>query len=258
MIAFSYIRDAILIDGNFVSELQAQLAARKVAAGATILIAARTIRHAPAFALRLDSYSLVVAADEYDPAGGTIDVSGRAGSAGAPGSQGAAGSVSATGTNDKPGGNGGNGAIGGAGAKGNSLKVFAKSLVGGAFFARGGDGGAGGKGGNGGVGKTGGSGAAGKNNGDPGDGGGNGSNGNKGGDGGGGGGAAGGCGGVSVAVALVGGSFVGKANTQLQAGTPGTGGAGGTGGFEGNANGKPQAAGGALGCKGVAGEELTF
>ena len=63
---------------------------------------------------------------------------------------------------------------------------------------------------------------------------------------------------MSVAIALVGGSFVGQANTQLQSGTPGDGGAGGAGGYEGNAAGKPQAGPGAIGCKGVAAEESTY
>jgi hypothetical protein len=155
MIAFSYIRDALVINSNFVSELQTQLAARKVAPGATILIAARTIRHAPSFAFTLDGLNLVVAADEYDPSGGSIDVSGRAGANGAVGAKGATGAVNATGTITKPGGNGGNGVAGGVGAKGNALKIFIRSLSGGAFFARGGKGGNGGNGGNGGDGGVG-------------------------------------------------------------------------------------------------------
>lgn len=155
MIAFSYIRDTIVIDADLLAELKTEIATRKINPGATLLLAARSIRHTTGYALRLENFNLVVAADEYDSAGGSIDVSGVSGIPGALGKKGAAGTVSAGGQSDKPGGAGGSGGNGTTGSKGNTLQVFAKTLVSGNFASSGGAGGSGGNGGNGGDGGVG-------------------------------------------------------------------------------------------------------
>lgn len=155
MIAYSHIRDEIVINDAFVTKLLAEASRRKLAVGATILLAARTIRHANGFVLRLDTYNLILAADEYDPAGGAIDLTGRPGTPGTQGTRGAAGTVNATGTNNKPGGKGGIGGSGGAAGPGNTLQIVCRSLRGAKFSSRGGAGGAAGAGGAGGDGGSG-------------------------------------------------------------------------------------------------------
>jgi hypothetical protein len=147
LVARSHIRDSILIDDALIKTLTHELPE-----GQTILIAARVVRHKPDYSIRLDNYNLIIAADEYDARGGSIDLSGRDGAQGSKGSTGTPGSVSAT--SNKPGGRGGNGGDGHVGGKGNKLDIFCRKLVSGRFIARGGSGGAGGTGGTGGAGDS--------------------------------------------------------------------------------------------------------
>ena len=81
----TYVRDTITINEAFLAELTAQIDEKNLNAGSTITIAARVITHAPNYVLRLTNYKLIVIAEEYDAAGGSIDVSGSAGANGAKG-----------------------------------------------------------------------------------------------------------------------------------------------------------------------------
>ncbi|MCZ2079056.1 MAG: hypothetical protein LC130_29160 [Bryobacterales bacterium] len=150
----AYIRDTIIINDAFLSELNSQITEKKLPADgtATITIAAREIKHAPNYILRLTNYKVVVIADEYDAAGGSIDVSGAAGANGVKGPNGAKGYASATPQNNKDGKPGGPGGSGQPGGKGMPLQLFCKRLKQANLLSRGGSGGSGGAGGTGGEG----------------------------------------------------------------------------------------------------------
>jgi hypothetical protein len=148
----TYVRDTITVNDAFLTELTTQIDEKNLAAGSTITIAARVITHAPGYVLRLTNYKLIVIADEYDAAGGSIDVSGTNGPNGAKGADGAKGYASATDANckdGKPGATGGNGV---PGTSGMQVQLFCKRLKAVKLLSCGGSGGNGGPGGKGGDG----------------------------------------------------------------------------------------------------------
>jgi hypothetical protein len=147
VIDLAFMRDQIVVNAQFESNLHQLLGNRGVAAGSCILLAARSIVHEPAYMLHVQGYRLIVVADSYEGAGGSIDVGGSAGAAGSPGAQGARGF--------NPGGDGGpgsDGTNGGPGGDATALTVICQSLRSSRFTANGGAGGAGGVGGAGGGG----------------------------------------------------------------------------------------------------------
>lgn len=82
-------RDWIGVDQAFADELHGVLAFHRPAADSTLVLVARSVRHAPEFVLRVVGHPFVVITESYDGNDGAIDTSGtngKAGSAGSPGS----------------------------------------------------------------------------------------------------------------------------------------------------------------------------
>jgi hypothetical protein len=80
-------RDWILVDQAFADELQGVLAFHRPAPGSTLVLVARSVRHAPEFVLRVVGHPVVVITESYDGNDGAIDTSGTgaARAAGGPG-----------------------------------------------------------------------------------------------------------------------------------------------------------------------------
>jgi hypothetical protein len=78
-------RDWVVVDPVFADELNGALAFHRPPAGSTLVLVARSVRHAPEFVLRVVGHPLVVITESYDGNDGAIDTSGTAGSAGSPG-----------------------------------------------------------------------------------------------------------------------------------------------------------------------------
>jgi hypothetical protein len=127
--SLTYIRDKITVNKALLDELKEEIAYRNLLPGATLLLAARQIKHAPKYDLVVGDYHVILLADEYDAAGGSIDTSGSPGQSGQGGHAGAPGYASATGYSDKPGGVGGNGQPGKAGSNGRSIVSAARGRV---------------------------------------------------------------------------------------------------------------------------------
>jgi hypothetical protein len=147
---WTHLRDRVVFDAVFAQELQAEFAARGIGAGATLLIAARRIEHAPGYTLRLEGYHVQLVANVYEAAGGAIDVSGHDGAPGNTGARGDDGFANAA--DSAPGGPGGNGDDGQGGTGAGSITLIVAEPHGARLLARGGGGGDGGQGGNGGRG----------------------------------------------------------------------------------------------------------
>jgi hypothetical protein len=148
---FLYIRDVIIINAT----LQERIDEQPLIPGSKVILLARQIRHDPGFTLKLKvpGCSVIIAAQEYDGAGGGIDVSGGGGPAGAQGTKGSKGKdPRSDGTGGSAGGPGGIGGPGGRGADATRVRVTCEILRSARLIARGGDGGSGGVGGTGGSG----------------------------------------------------------------------------------------------------------
>jgi hypothetical protein len=78
-------RDWVVIDQAFADELNGVLAFQRPPAGSTLVLIARSVRHAPEFVLRVVGHPVVVITESYDGNDGAIDTSGAAGGPGAPG-----------------------------------------------------------------------------------------------------------------------------------------------------------------------------
>jgi hypothetical protein len=115
-------RDWIVVDQAFADELHGVLAFHRPPADSTLVLVARSVRHAPEFVLRVIGHPLVVITESYDGNDGAIDTSGLPCAAGAPG-----------------------------GCPGSALSLFALAATNVRLIARGGDGGARGRGGSGGM-----------------------------------------------------------------------------------------------------------
>ena len=113
-------REWVVIDQAFADELSGVLAFHRPATGSTLVLVARSVRHAPEFVLRVVGHPVVVITESYDGNDGAIDTSGTAGAAGVPGGPASALSLYAlAATNVRlvaRGGSGGTGGDGGAGA----------------------------------------------------------------------------------------------------------------------------------------------
>jgi hypothetical protein len=70
MSGITYVRDRIVVDNAFRTEIQAELTFRKVAAGSTLYFLAREIVHAPNYTFAMSGHPLVFVADSYDGKGG--------------------------------------------------------------------------------------------------------------------------------------------------------------------------------------------
>lgn len=149
---WTYFRDQIAVNDALKNEITTEINFRKLAPGSILLITARNIKHDANYILRLEGYNLVLVADQYDAAGGAIDVSGHDGTDGQPGTNGAAGYASAGGASDRPGGPGGKGQDGRPGTNGMNVTLFCRQLLNAHLISKGGQGGSGGTGGGGGKG----------------------------------------------------------------------------------------------------------
>jgi hypothetical protein len=78
-------RDWVVVDQAFADELNGVLAFQGPPDGSTIVLVARSVRHAPEFVLRVVGHPVVVITESYDGNDGAIDTSGTAGRAGSPG-----------------------------------------------------------------------------------------------------------------------------------------------------------------------------
>ncbi len=78
-------RDWVVVDQSFADELNGVLAFQRPPADSTIVLVARSVRHAPEFVLRVVGHPVVVITESYDGNDGAIDTSGTAGTPGAPG-----------------------------------------------------------------------------------------------------------------------------------------------------------------------------
>ncbi len=78
-------RDWVVVDQAFADELSGVLAFQRPPAGSTLVLVARSVRHAPEFVLRVVGHRVVVITESYDGNDGAIDTSGTIGMAGAPG-----------------------------------------------------------------------------------------------------------------------------------------------------------------------------
>jgi hypothetical protein len=154
-IEWSYFRDEIILNDAFRAELKSEVDFRAVPQGSTLLLGARIIRHETDYAFRFEGYNLILLAGLYDAGGGSIDVSGHAGTSGQSGQAGREGYASAGGANNRPGGSGAPGAAGSRGSNGMSVTVFCERLLRASLVSNGGSGGGGGAGGNGGKGGNG-------------------------------------------------------------------------------------------------------
>ena len=81
-------RDTLVVDEALHQELLAEIEHHELATGTTMLLAARVVRHAKGYVLRLVGHPLVVVAERYDGNGGGIDTGGELGAAGAKGEPG--------------------------------------------------------------------------------------------------------------------------------------------------------------------------
>jgi hypothetical protein len=78
-------RDWIVVDRAFADELNGVLAFHRPPAGSTLVLVARSVRHAPGFVLRVVGHPVIVITESYDANDGAIDTSGTGGQAGSPG-----------------------------------------------------------------------------------------------------------------------------------------------------------------------------
>jgi hypothetical protein len=78
-------RDWVVVDQAFADELNGALAFLRPPAGSTLVLVARSVRHAPEFVLRVVGHPVVVITESYDGNDGAIDTSGTQGSAGSAG-----------------------------------------------------------------------------------------------------------------------------------------------------------------------------
>ncbi|HEX5336178.1 MAG TPA: hypothetical protein VFW55_09870 [Propionicimonas sp.] len=78
-------RDWIVVDQAFADELNGVLAFQRPPADSTLVLVARSVRHAPEFVLRVIGHPVVVITESYDGNDGAIDTSGTPGMAGSPG-----------------------------------------------------------------------------------------------------------------------------------------------------------------------------
>jgi hypothetical protein len=78
-------RDWVVVDRGFADELEGVLAFQRPPAGSTLVLVARSVRHAPEFVLRVVGHPVVVITESYDGNDGAIDTSGTTGSPGSPG-----------------------------------------------------------------------------------------------------------------------------------------------------------------------------
>jgi len=78
-------RDWVVVDQAFADELNGVLAFQRPPAGSTLVLVARSVRHASEFVLRVVGHPVVVITESYDGNGGAIDTSGTAGAPGSPG-----------------------------------------------------------------------------------------------------------------------------------------------------------------------------
>jgi hypothetical protein len=109
-------RDWVGVDQAFANELQGVLAVHRPAPGSTLVLVARSVRHAPEFVLRVVGHPVVVITESYDGNDGAIDTSGTSGKAGSAGSPGSALSLYAlAATNVRLIARGGSGGSGGSG-----------------------------------------------------------------------------------------------------------------------------------------------
>lgn len=83
-------RDWIVVDQAFADELQGVLAFHRPAPGSTLVLVARSVRHAPEFVLRVVGHPVVIITESYDGNDGAIDTSGLPGEAGVAGGPAAA------------------------------------------------------------------------------------------------------------------------------------------------------------------------
>jgi len=130
-----YVRDQIVIDPTLKQRLDLTYPV-----GTTLVLAARSITHAPNYHLQLPGSTVIVLATEYRGNAGSIDVSGTAGPRGTTGRDGASGATGGTialfcehayGVHLVS--NGGLGGVGGAGVPGRTgLSERGRSTAGGA------------------------------------------------------------------------------------------------------------------------------
>src|ERR1700726_845216 len=145
MPANSYFRDEIVINQGFADFISDK--SKGLSPGSTLLIAGRACKHDPGYAFRVPpGYNLILLANQYDAAGGSVDARGLPASG-----QGATGATGTNGTSEEPGGLGGQGGPGPTGSNGGDITLFAKRLINAHLVANGGQGGKGGTGGYGGA-----------------------------------------------------------------------------------------------------------
>jgi hypothetical protein len=149
---WSYIRDTIIVNSDLSTEISSEIEYRKIKPGSTLLLMARSIKHARNYVLKLEGFSLILLAECYDSNGGAVDTSGSPGKDGA---DGAHGENRAIGANIRTGGQGGDGKAGNPGNPASPLTLVAAEITEARLIARGGVGGKGGSGGAGGVGAPG-------------------------------------------------------------------------------------------------------
>ncbi len=78
-------REWIVVNQAFADELSGVLAFHRPAPGSTLVLVARSVRHAPEFVLRVVGHPLAVITESYDGNDGAIDTGGIPGPVGVPG-----------------------------------------------------------------------------------------------------------------------------------------------------------------------------